>query len=150
MAKRAAAERKVQVSADSLVRGERDRLSGEVRTRLQESAAPPARNRLAARDVTMLELPLCFDLARSSAALENEVPPRVRLVDVRGPAVGERALRQVEVPGAVPASGEWFWWMRADGALAIVRIGPNGELRYEAVMTGAAATDVRAVPQRCP
>ncbi|MGQ0648014.1 MAG: zf-HC2 domain-containing protein [Gemmatimonadaceae bacterium] len=166
-AKTTAAERKeLAVSPDSLLTREFRRLAGEIDAQRQ---APDSARRLdqrgrnaqrsdgmvtgtmqaAAARANPVTPGACYDLARSSAALENEVPPRIRLLEVRGPAIGERLLRQVMVLGAESPVGEWYWWTRPDGVTMLVRLA-DGAVRYETAMVGIGSEDVKAHPQRCP
>ena len=153
--------KRLAVSADSLVAKEQDRVAGEVRTQNQgaRQAAAAVRS-LLLQDVvvtgasatvtkTTMTASACYDLGRSSGAIEQHVPPRVQLLETRGPTTGERLWKQVRVLGEDPGTGEWFWWRRPDGALLLARL-QGAAVRYEVAVTGPLAQEVRAYAQPCP
>ena len=164
------AERKVAVSTDSLVAKEEARVRGEVAAQRQLPDSIRARRKLggdtparlsevvvtgaaaalpgAAAGASIAIVNACYELTRTTAALENRVPARIHLLGTRGPTIGQRVLNELTVLDADPDTGEWFWWVRGDRVAMLVRVEDN-VVRYEAPFMGAGAVDVKATMRPC-
>jgi hypothetical protein len=167
--KREPERKQLAVSPDSVVAREEARIRGEVaaqrqmpdsvRLRRKFGDAPASLSPVvvtgaaaALADATLgasiAVVNACYDLTRTSAALENRVPARIQLLGTRGPTIAQRVLNEIAVLGADPDTGEWFWWVRGDRALMLVRVEDN-VVRYEVPVSGVGAVDAKAVMRPC-
>jgi hypothetical protein len=145
--------------ADEVVRSEKVRVEGEVRTQAAPAAAPPpapaASGERARRDAagfsTAARLPgasafvKCYDLERTPAASAAGVPASVQLIDMAGPVVANRSWRVV----MSSAGAGWFWSTAADGSVTLAHV-TGDSVVYEVRLTGVGVRDVMASERPCP